>query len=258
MNLFDGKRPLYQKLAERLSNDIQQGVYAVGSLLPTEAEFCAQFNVSRQTVREAIRQLTEIGLVSRHQGVGTRVERSRLEEGYVQRLGHLPDLFQYVKDTQRKVLRTADVVASKAKVPLPGDPKLKWRVIEGLRFRENEQKPIAWTEIYVHPAYATVTGAKDRDRYPIYSLIERRYGIKAQTVQQEIAGVAIEPAVAGLLRVPAGSVGLSVQRQYVSTNDEIFEVTLSIHPADRYRYRMQLELDYSPGRGVPRGESDLG
>jgi len=247
LKVFEDKRPLYQTVAEQLSTAIQDGTYPVGAMLPTEAELCAKFGVSRQTIREATRLLLQIGLVSRHQGVGTRVERATVAETYVQQLGALPDIWQYVKETRRKVLRIVDVPAGRAKVPLPGDPSEKWRVLEGLRFVGDETKPIAWTQIFVHPAYAAVTDSKDRDAVPIYSLVERRFGIKTQTVRQEISAVAISGEMAGHLRVPAGSPGLSVLRQYFSTQNEIFEVSLSVHPADRYHYTMQLDLTYARG-----------
>lgn len=252
LGVFEDRRPLYQTVAERLSAAIEEGTYPVGGMLPTEAELCIRFGVSRQTIREATRLLLQLGLVSRHQGVGTRVERATVAETYVQRLGALPDLWQYVKETRRKVLRVADVPASRAKVPLPGEPSRRWRVLEGLRFVGDEKKPIAWTQIYVHPAYAAVTDAKDRDAVPIYSLIERRFGIKTRSVRQEISAVAVSGEMASLLHVPAGSPGLSVLRQYLDTQDAIFEVTLSVHPGDRYHYTMQLDL--SLGRRRVGGE----
>lgn len=242
LKVFEDKRPLYQTVAEQLSTAIEDGTYPVGSMLPTEAELCTRFGVSRQTIREATRLLLQLGLISRHQGVGTRVERATVAETYVQRLGALPDLWQYVKETRRKVLRVADVPASRAKVPLPGEPSRRWRVLEGLRFVGDETKPIAWTQVYVHPSYAAVTDAKERDAVPIYSLIEKRFGIKTQSVRQEISAVAISGEMASLLRVTAGSPGLSVLRQYLSTQGDIFEVSLSVHPADRYHYTMQLDL----------------
>ncbi len=245
MSIFADKRPLYQTVAERLSAAIEDGTYPVGSMLPTEAVLCARFGVSRQTIREAARLLLQLGLVSRHQGVGTRVERAKIAEQYVARLESLPDIWQYVKETRRKVLRVTDVAASRAGVSLPGDPSQRWRMLEGLRFAGDEKRPIAWTRIYIHPAYAAVTDAKERDAVPIYSLVERRFQIKTRRVRQEISAVAISREVAELLRVPAGTPGLSVERQYLSDNDEIFEVTVSVHPADRYRYTMQLDLSYA-------------
>ncbi len=256
-NVFEERRPLYQTVAEQLTTAIEQGVHPVGTMLPTEAELCARFGVSRQTVREATRLLLQLGLVSRHQGVGTRVERATVAEHYVQRLATPADITQYVNETRRKVLRVADVRAANAKVPLPGDGDARWRMIEALRFVADEKRPIAWTQIHVHPKYARVTEEKDRETVPTYALVERRFGIKAKSVRQEIGAVAIPPEIAGHLRVTAASPGLSVLRSYISTADEIFEVAYSIHPADRYRYTMQLDLAYSTeplGLATERGE----
>ncbi|HQN12873.1 MAG TPA: GntR family transcriptional regulator, partial [Quisquiliibacterium sp.] len=54
--------PRYQQVADALARDIARGLYEVGSLLPTEAQLCTLFNVSRHTVREATRRLVDVGL----------------------------------------------------------------------------------------------------------------------------------------------------------------------------------------------------
>lgn len=245
--LFEEKRPLYQLVAEQLTSAIEQGIHPVGSMLPTETLLCGRFGVSRQTVREATRLLLQLGLVSRHPGVGTRVERSTVAEHYVQRLANPNDLAQYVNETHRKVLRVIDVPAEKAQVRLPGGRDERWRMVEALRFVADEKRPIAWTQVYVHSAYGVVTDDTDRDTVPVYALVERRFGIKPKTVRQEISAVAIAPDVARHLRVEPGSPGLSIVRNYFSTTEELFELALSIHPADRFKYTMALELAFSAG-----------
>ena len=97
LKVFEDKRPLYQTVAEKLTAAIEVGRYPVGTMLPTEAELCAQFGVSRQTIREATRLLLQIGLVSRHQGVGTRVERTRVAEQYVTEFGKLAKTNKHVE-----------------------------------------------------------------------------------------------------------------------------------------------------------------
>lgn len=74
----------YALLAESIVEDIRKGRYAVGSMLPTEAVLCKQFGVSRHTVREALRKLGDMGLVSRHQGIGTRVKARQGSSRFVQ------------------------------------------------------------------------------------------------------------------------------------------------------------------------------
>ena len=67
-------QPRYRQLAQTLISEIQSGRYPVGDLMPTEMELCAQFGASRFTVREAMKQLVQMGLVARHAGVGSRVQ----------------------------------------------------------------------------------------------------------------------------------------------------------------------------------------
>ncbi|HEV7383070.1 MAG TPA: GntR family transcriptional regulator [Dyadobacter sp.] len=71
------KRNLADELAARLVQKISDGEFAVGDKLPTEPELMAMFGVGRSTVREAIRNLSQTGLVRVQQGVGTFVEKVR-------------------------------------------------------------------------------------------------------------------------------------------------------------------------------------
>lgn len=63
----------YLQLSNTLTNKIQDGTYPVGSKLPTEAELTSSYNVSRQTVRQALNLLVEDGLIIKKQGSGNRV-----------------------------------------------------------------------------------------------------------------------------------------------------------------------------------------
>jgi len=60
-------------VTEHIIKDIVNGVYPIDSRLPTENELCAKFGVSRITIRESLKRLSSIGLVSIQQGRGTFV-----------------------------------------------------------------------------------------------------------------------------------------------------------------------------------------
>lgn len=70
-------KPLYKEVESVLRSQVMSGRRAVGSKLPTENELCEIFNVSRDTVRKALRSLKDLGLVKAVPGVGTMVVRSR-------------------------------------------------------------------------------------------------------------------------------------------------------------------------------------
>lgn len=65
--------PMYRQIAENLREQIVAGQLAPGSRLPTELELRETFNASRNTVRDAIKWLTALGLVATRPGQGTFV-----------------------------------------------------------------------------------------------------------------------------------------------------------------------------------------
>ena len=72
----DRPESLYKQLSKSLNRAIQQGLLAPGDALMPERELAAKLNMSRITVRKAIDQLVEIGLLNKRQGAGTIVAES--------------------------------------------------------------------------------------------------------------------------------------------------------------------------------------
>ncbi len=69
----DSTMPLYKQLKEKIKNKIEKEDYELGNVIPTEQELCNMFAVSRHTVREAVSELVNEGLVEKIQGKGTVV-----------------------------------------------------------------------------------------------------------------------------------------------------------------------------------------
>jgi DNA-binding FadR family transcriptional regulator len=69
----DAPRKLYQRIAAKLAADIQKGVFAAGSRMPTERELAEAHRVSRPTIREAMIALEIRGWVEARQGSGLYV-----------------------------------------------------------------------------------------------------------------------------------------------------------------------------------------
>ena len=67
------EQPKYLQVADILRKEIAEGVFRDGQTLLTEEELRFRFNVSRQTIRQAIALLEEDGLVDRRRGSGTYV-----------------------------------------------------------------------------------------------------------------------------------------------------------------------------------------
>lgn len=70
---LDSEIPLYSQLMGIIKRSITSGALKVGDLLPSEAELCRAYDISRNTVRQAIGALEEEGFVVRKRGKGTFV-----------------------------------------------------------------------------------------------------------------------------------------------------------------------------------------
>ena len=244
-------KPRYLALADEIGREIGEGAYPVGSLLPSEAELCAQHRVSRHTVREATRVLQEMGLVARRQGLGTRIQSAKAPSRYVYAMDAIPDLWEYVKNTELKVVRRKLIKGKDALTPLPGDAGDAWRLLEAVRYLKSGE-PIAWKQVYIAARYDEVASEIGKRIVPIYSLVEQRYGVKTDKVRQEISAMPIPAEGAKALKVKAGSPGLALLRHYVDTEDRVFEVTMSLYPANRFRYSVELRLESGSERARPQ------
>jgi DNA-binding GntR family transcriptional regulator len=238
------RAPRYQQLTETLAREIGDGVHAVGSLLPPEPQLCRRFGVSRHTVREAVRQLCELGLVSRHQGVGTKVRACRSEKRYVASLSSLRDLLEYTQQTRLKYLGSrwieADAVLAEQLQCREGE---RWLELNTCRYPAAGGLPMVHMRVFVRPECQGIEAdLADGDAW-IYGLVEKHGGERILEAQQILSAVAVPAASAWVLGVRAASPGLLVRRYYLGRNDRLLSVSLNVYPADRIEFATRWRLE---------------
>jgi GntR family transcriptional regulator len=244
-----GQQPRYVQLAQTLVNEIQSGRFPVGSTIPTEFELCEQFGASRSTVREAVKQLVQLGMVVRQAGVGTTVKAVRSEGGYRQVMQQLSDLHRYTADTVLEILTkdTTEVRDPAVCELLKAGPGETWLRIAGLRRSGDSPDPICHTEVFIQPAFRSLVVSERESHVPIYTLIEKQFGERIVEVQQEIRAIALPAAIASLVNAKARSPALWLCRRYLNRRGEIVEAAFSIHPADRFSYSETFQRDWTSG-----------
>ena len=240
----DKGQPLYVRLAQSLGDGIASGRYSVGSLLPTEAELGQTFGVSRYTVRQAIQHLRQQGLVSARKGVGTRVEARRRKSSYTHAFHSLAELLQYASQTRLSVLSQDTRSARAAEAELLGCRLGKrWLRATGVRYPARGGKPICLSEIFVDAAYEAIAEEIGRARTAICAIIERRFGETIVEVEQQIEGAILSGDEAQHLDADEGDPALRITRRYFVTGRRLIELSISLHPADRFSYAMTITRD---------------
>jgi GntR family transcriptional regulator len=240
--------PLYAQVSDALVARITDGRYALGDFLPTEGELCEEFGISRHTAREALRRLTDAGLVRRRQGSGSQVVATRPHRAYVHAMGSLAGLFQYAADTRFRIDRQALAVPEGADVPgLDGAEGEPWLIVEGLRIDPTDASPICVSTVYIARAFAAVADVLPGHDGAIYSLIEARFGVEVADVEQEITAQPMPPEAARRLGVSRKVWAVRVVRRYRDGEGRLMLASLNHHPADRFSYTMHLTRE---GRGI--------
>ncbi|MDM9560780.1 MULTISPECIES: GntR family transcriptional regulator [Bordetella] len=247
----DKPAPRYKAIYQDLARAIRSGVYPVMTLLPTEHELCAHYDASRHTVREAIRMLTEAGMVSRRPGVGTRVEAAKSATRHTQRVSELADLFQYIKNATLRVLATRDIRASARLAETLGcPPRQAWLHIRAIKLLGGQRAPVAYLDAYVHPDYSAIQADIGKTRVPLLQLVEQRYSQCISEVGQEFSATPISGEMAELLKVAPHTPGLVITRRYYGENGALMLATVTTFPYTKMKYSMSLKLDWPrPAQG---------
>jgi DNA-binding GntR family transcriptional regulator len=245
---WHGGRPAsrYSTLARLLTEEIEAGRYKVGQKIPTEAALQQRFDVSRHTVREALRDLKTQGIVTARAGIGTVVRAKGPPTRFMQGIGTLKELIQFVEATRMKVLKRRVVIADEdlaEQVAVKVGQELHQATV--LRFLPKEPAPVAWMHIYVRPEYGDVLDLIDTAGQPVFSLIERRHGARIAEVRQQIVAVALEDAEGRVLKARAGTPALHIARQYFDAQDRMVMASVGLYPSDRFSHNTRFRIQHS-------------
>lgn len=231
----------YLQVARTLRKEIVDGVYPVGSQLPTEHELCERFEVSRYTIREALRRLRDDNLVSSRPRAGTLVVPRAASNSYAQDVMSINDLLAFATGAQFTIESNAMVTIDNELAERTGLPRgEQWLAVHGYRRADDDAPPVCRTEYYINRSFAAVGRLLQRHTGPIFPLIEDLFGVSIVEVHQEISAIIASPDLADLLKVEAGSAALQMQRTYTTSDGEVAQVTVNTHPSDRFRHAMTM------------------
>ncbi len=237
--------PRYQEIAEELLGDIAAGKFAVGSMLPTELELCDRFEVSRFTIREALRRLHDLGLLHRKRGSGTVVRSREPQSAFVQTLGSMSALLQYPPEIQIKVIKSQSITADAEQARLLHcKVGRKWERISCVRWVSGPDTPISWTDLYVPPRYKSVAELIGTDSKPAFEHLINKFGETVSNVRVELSASSVTKEMAEVLAVEPDTPAMTIVRRYTGNREKTFEVSVSVHPEGRFTYAMDMEREW--------------
>lgn len=233
--------PRYQRVADDLTKRIGAGKYPVGANLPTEMELCRQYGISRHTVREALRQLRDAGLIARRRRVGTEVVARTPKPSYRQPTNSIGDFLQYAEETQLSILEAKRVVCDAALAEmLESREGAAWLRVNSLRAVPGDARPVCMTTAYLDLRLPDLEKNLQELTGPISAMLERVYGIRIARIEQSIQAVRLGKRQAKLLRAADGGPALRAIRRYYDERGRLIELSNAVHPGERFTYTTSL------------------
>jgi GntR family transcriptional regulator len=231
--------PLYHQLKTALLREIEAGRWRPGERLPTEDALIARFHVSKITVRQALRDLSQLGYIRREQGRGTFVQGPPLEEGP-------RELKSFTREMQGHGFVATSRVLEHGVIPAPPDIAARLDVspdtpvfrLRRLRLADGEPMGLQEACIPLHlvPGIEAFVFAEAS----LYEILGSRYGLYPAAARETHQAVAVAEDVAPLLRVTAGSPALAAERLTTLADGRPLEYVHSIMRGDRYKIVLDL------------------
>ncbi len=236
--------PRHAVIARDLRDAIAAGSLPVGTVLPKEVELCSRYGVSRHTVRIAIAELTQAGLVSPRKRLGTIVQASQPVRIYRQTIASVDDLVRYGADHVRAVRRTGLIKAGPVLAKDLGCAVgTQWFYVSSLRYDQTAgELPLGSTDVYVDPTHAEVGILAQRTpNRLISSFVAERTGQRIARIRQTVTATLIDRQLSVLLKADEGTPALRIVRHYLDDHGSLFVGSVSIHPAERFDVSSTLE-----------------
>ena len=241
--------PLHRQLFLVLHDEIARGALAPGESLPTEQALCDQFGVSRITVRRALADLADAGLIERRQGVGSFVRDrppSRRNPGGGSYMDGLRKT-EFETDVDVLELDIRNVPEGVA------DQLGNERALHVLRLRRERRtsEPLMITEAWLPEALSDTVTQDALSHAPLYRLMADA-GVELDRVEHEITAEVAGPRNAQLLDVPIGSALMRVNRLAFAGGKPHHALTILLSP-NRSRVLLTqsgAELDAGDGMSI--------
>jgi len=228
--------PLWFQVAQHLEGAITDGTLPQGALLENEIAMAERLGVSRPTMRRAMEQLVDRGLVVRRRGIGTRVVQPKVLRPLELTSLH-DDLAVSGQEPTTTVLRFE---------PLEADAEVaaRLRLQEGEpvvlleRLRSAHGLPIAHMTNWL-PADIVTFGEDELTGSGLYELL-RRSGVHLHSATQTVGARTATAAEARQLGESRGAALLTMERKTLDENGTAVEYASHLYAASRYSFEINL------------------
>lgn len=208
--------PKYPLIKAKIKQSIISGAYPQGQALPNEYALASEFGVSRMTLRRAIDELETEGYLYRVQGAGTFPTKQRFVQGHFRA--------SFFSELERSGISIRVLHALEMPAPVELARTLKIKAGETVfvleRLRVEDERPLSLEKRYIVAQHVQQFLGFDLFYPSLHDLLVSK-GVALTEVEQTLRAIALHPADAKLLQVPAHSPAFALQRTASSASGPV-------------------------------------
>lgn len=240
LNVRRSPVPFYAQVRDALRLQILDGTLQPHQQMPSEHQMIEMFGVSRITVRQALNELENEGLIFRVHGKGTFVSKPKAFQdlAHLQSFGEAmqPQGYEtYSKVISVKEVRAANHVAEQLRLPKDGT------VTEVKRVRYLNREPISVETSSLPVSIGGRLVRSDLSTQDIFIVLENELGIMLGNADLVVGAQLADDSQARLLRLEPGSPLLHIERLTCSATGQPVIFEHLYHRADSFRYKVRVE-----------------
>lgn len=233
----NGTEPLYLQLFNHLKNLIDSGELQPLDQIPPEIELSKQFKISRITVRKAIAELVDCGLLTRVQGMGTFVAKPKIERALV-------NVSSFTERMQARGMRAGAKALGVEIEPATQKLSKLLGIREGSdvvrleRIRLINQEPVSFETSYLAREFCPGIENENLDDHSLYQILDSKYQLRPGFSNKTLEIAYANSKEGKILGVPKGFPLFLMTALVYSEDHRVMEYVKIILRGDRFRFQM--------------------
>ncbi|MFG6116139.1 GntR family transcriptional regulator [Halobacillus sp. MO56] len=229
------KLPLYIQIKNKLVSNIKEGIWKPGESIPSESQLIERYNVSRTTIRQAIRDLVQNGTLETRRGAPTKVKEIP-EEGLSN-----PGIIHHEIGTNMDVTLLR---MEKSQTHYHAKYQLSLTETEDIFFMERlrigDGKPIAIQQSYLPLAIGNVVeqvADKEFDFFPTLG----KHRIHHTNIREHVSASNATQHEADLLGVATGEALITIERNTLGIDSKPIEYSITKYTTKAFKYTIEID-----------------
>ena len=219
--------PQYRKLYELLRKHIIESVYEEGSLLPSENELCATYQMTRPTVRHALDTLVKEGLILKQQGKGSIVRKQIQNIGILSISGTASAIG--VRNLKTDILQKPEIRIWPENFPFElSDIEKEMGCVYMERLRYVDEVPVFYDINNLPNTYLPRITTRSFENKSLFEILRKNYHIEILGGEQKLKAIKPNAKIKQLLNLKSGQPVLYIERKMI-TNKAGFNIYSTIY-----------------------------